>query len=352
MNMELSRESQAGSPTTTAVATGRNGRPTMRAIVQDRYGAPEEVLQLGAIPKPTVGDEEVLVRVRAAVVSGTDWHLLRGLPYVARLVTGLRKPKNRVPGLELAGTVEAVGKHVSSLTAGDEVFGWCDGSFAEYAVVPEGQLLPKPANLSLEEAAAVPIAAFTALQGVRLARIRPGQKVLITGASGGVGTYAVQIAKLHGAEVTGVCSTAKMDLVRSLGADHVIDYTKQHFTESGERYDALIDLYGNPSLSDCRRALERRGTLVFIGGTGGKWFMGVDRWIRGLLMAPFLGLKVRPLIHKDSHQDLATIKGLIETGELAPVLDRTFPLAEVADAIEYVREGRAQGQVMIRVDGS
>jgi len=245
-----------------------------------------------------------------------------------------------------------VGKDVSSLIAGDEVFGWCDGSFAEYAAVPEGQLLPKPTNLSLEEAAAVPIAAFTALQAVRLARIQPGQQILITGASGGVGTYAVQIAKLHGAEVTGVCSTAKMDLVRSLGADHVVDYTSQHFTESGERYDALIDLYGNPSLSDCRRALERRGTLVFIGGTGGRWLMGVDRWIRGLLMAPFLGLKVRPLIHKDSHEDLATIRELIEAGELAPVLDRTFPLAEVADAIQFVREGRAHGQVVITVDGS
>jgi NADPH:quinone reductase-like Zn-dependent oxidoreductase len=351
--MELSKESKSGRPhSTQPIEHGIDRHATMRAMVQDRYGAPEEVLQLGVIPKPTLGDGEVLVRVRAAVVSGTDWHLLRGLPYVARLVTGLRKPRNRVPGLEVSGTVEAVGRAVESLAAGDEVFGWCDGSFAEYAVVPEDQLLPKPVNLTLEEAAAVPIAAFTALQGVRLAQVRPGQKVLITGASGGVGTYAVQMAKLQGAEVTGVCSTAKMDLVRSLGADHVVDYTKQHFTESGERYDALIDLYGNPSLSDCRRVLKPRGTLVFIGGTGGKWFMGVDRWIRGLLMAPFLRLKVRPLIHKDSHEDLVAIRELIETGQVRPVLDRTFPLAEVADAIRFVREGRALGQIVITVGGS
>jgi NADPH:quinone reductase-like Zn-dependent oxidoreductase len=291
----------------------------------------------------------VLVRVRAAVVSGTDWHLLRGLPYVARLVTGLRKPKNRVPGLEVAGTVEAVGKDIESLEVGDEVFGWAGGSFADYAAVPEDQLLPMPANLAFAQSAAVPIAAFTALQGVRLGRIEPGQKVLITGASGGVGTYAVQMAKLHGAEVTGVCSGPKMDLVRSLGADHVIDYTEEHFTQSGERYDVLIDLYGNPSLSDCRRALKPRGTLVLIGGTGGKWFMGVDRWMRGMLAAPFLNLRVRPLIHKDSRQDLATIRELIEAGKLAPVVGRTFPLARVAEAVQFVREGRAHGQVSITI---
>jgi len=321
----------------------------MRAIVQDRYGAPEEVLKLDSIDRPVQGDGEVLVRVRAAVVGGSDWHLMRGLPYAARLVTGCRKPKNRVPGLELAGTVEEVGKDVESLEEGDEVFGWCDGSFAEYAAVPDDQLLPKPANLTFAQAAVVPIAAFTALQGVGLGRIQPRQKVLITGASGGVGLYAVQIAKLHGAEVTGVCSTAKMDLVRSLGADHVIDYTEEHFTESGERYDVLIDLYGNPSLPDCRRALKPRGTLVLIGGTGGNWFMGVDRWMRRMLVAPFLRLKVRPLIHKDSREDLATIRELIENGELAPMVDRAFPLARVAEAVQFVREGRAHGQVSITI---
>jgi NADPH:quinone reductase-like Zn-dependent oxidoreductase len=321
----------------------------MRAIVQDRYGPPEDVLKLELIDRPVPGDGEVLVRVRAAVVSGTDWHLLRGLPYVARLVTGLRKPRNRIPGLEVAGTVEAVGKDIESLEVGDEVFGWAGGSFTEYAAVPENQLLPMPANLTFAQSAAVPISAFTALQGVRLGRIQPGQKVLITGASGGVGTYAVQIAKLHGAEVTGVCSGPKMDLVRSLGADHVIDYTEEHFTQSGERYDVLIDLYGNPSLSDCRRALEPRGRLVLIGGTGGKWFMGVDRWMRRMLVAPFLRLKVRPLIHKDSRQDLATIRELIEGGKLTPVVGRAFPLTSVAEAVQFVREGRAHGQVSITI---
>jgi NADPH:quinone reductase-like Zn-dependent oxidoreductase len=350
--MELSSGLKGGRGVT-ADSVREENRPqgSMRAIVQDRYGAPEDVLRLDMIDKPSPGDAEALVRVSAAVVSGTDWHLLRGLPYVARFVTGLRRPKSRVPGLELAGTVEAVGKEVASLEPGDEVFGWADGSFAEYAAVPEDQLLPKPANLTLEQAAAVPIAAFTALQGVRLAGIQPGQKALITGASGGVGSYAVQIAKMQGAEITGVCSTGKMDLVRSLGADHVIDYTREHFTHSGVRYDVIIDLYGNSSLSDCRHALRPRGTLVLIGGTGGKWFMGVDRWIRGLLMAPFLRLKVRPLIHKDSYQDLVTIRELIEAGKLTPVLDRTFPLTRVAEAIQFVREGRARGQVVITLEG-
>ena len=347
--MEVSTETDGGRVVADAAGQESRRGTGMRAIVQDRYGPPEDVLKLDLIDRPVPGDGEVLVRVRAAVVGGTDWHLLRGLPYAARLVTGLRKPKNSVPGLELAGTVEAVGKDVESLGQRDEVFGWCDGSFAEYAAVPEDQLLPKPANLTFAQAAVVPIAAFTALQGVGLGRIQPGQKVLITGASGGVGTYAVQIAKLHGAEVTGVCSTAKMDLVRSLGADHVIDYTEEHFTQSGERYDVLIDLYGNPSLSDCRRALKPRGTLVLIGGTGGNWFMGVDRWMRRMLIAPFLRLKVRPLIHKDSLQDLATIRELIEAGKLAPVVGRTFALADVAEAVQFVREGRAHGQVSITI---
>jgi NADPH:quinone reductase-like Zn-dependent oxidoreductase len=348
-NVEPSEKAKTGSAITTPIDIGSDRHPTMRAIVQGRYGPPEEVLKLDVIDRPAPGDGEVLVRVRAAVVGGTDWHLLRGLPYAARLVTGLRKPKNRVPGLELAGTVVAVGRDVESLKEGDEVFGWAGGSFAEYAAVPEQQLLTKPANLTLAQAAVVPIAAFTALQGVRLGRIQPGQKVLITGASGGVGLYVVQIAKLSGAEVTGVCSTAKMDLVRSLGADHVVDYTEEHFTRSGERYDVFIDLYGNPSLSDCRRALKPRGTLVLIGGTGGKWLMGVDRWMRAKLLAPFLRLEVRPLIHKDSRQDLATIRELIETGKLAPVVGRTFPLAGVAEAVQFVREGRAHGQVSITI---
>lgn len=349
--MDSSRELKDAAATTDPAVDGIKQHDKMRAVIQDRYGPPEDVLKLEVVDRPTVGEGEALVRVRSAVVSGTDWHLLRGLPYVARIVTGLRKPKNRVPGLEIAGTVEAVGANVESLEEGEEVFGWADGSFAEYVSVPVDQLSPKPANLSLVEAAVVPIAGFTALQGVRLARIQPGQKVLITGASGGVGIYAVQLAKMDGAEITGVCSAAKMDMVRSLGAEHVIDYRKEHLTESGERYDALIDLYGNPSLSACRRALKPGGTLVLIGGTGGKWFMGVDRWFRALLMAPFLRLKVRPLIHRDSLEDLVTIKGLIEAGRLTPIVDKSFPLSRVAEAVEFVREGRAHGQVVIDVAG-
>lgn len=282
--------------------------------------------------------------------SGDNWYLMRGLPYVARFVTGLRKPKNRVPGLELTGTVEEVGKDVTTLQPGDEVFGWCDGSFAEYASVPEGQLVLKPANLTLEEAAAVPISGFTALQGLRdRAQIQPRQKVLITGASGGVETHAVQIAKSYGEEVTGVCSTAKMDLVWSIGADHVIDHTAQGFAEGGDRYDVLLDICGNPSLSDCRRALKPRGTLVFIGGTGRRWFMGADRWLRRLLLAPFLRLKVRLLIHKDRQEDLVTIKDLIDAGKVTPVLDKMYPLANVSEAIRLVTEGRARGQIVITI---
>ena len=347
--MESSRELKIGRATADGVDHEVQGK-TMRAVVQDRYGAPEDVLELREVDRPTPGHGDVLVRVHATPVSGTDWHILRGLPYVARFVTGIRKPKNHIPGYDLAGTVETVGRDVTSFQPGDEVFGWSGGSYAEYASVPQEQLALKPTNLELEEAAAVPIGSFTALQGVRdRGEVRPGQKVLITGASGGVGTYAVQIAKWCGAEVTGVCSTSKMDLVRSLGADHVIDYTKEGLSARDQRYDVLIDLYGNPSLAECRGALKPGGTLVLIGGTGGKWFMGVDRWIRGMALAPFLGLKVRPLIHKDRRDDLMTIKELIETGKVTPVIDKTYPLAKVSEAIRYVTDGHGRGQVVVIV---
>jgi NADPH:quinone reductase-like Zn-dependent oxidoreductase len=321
---------------------------TMMAIVQERYGAPDDVLVLMEIDKPSPGAGEVLVRVRATPVSGTDWHITRGLPYVARPVTGLRKPKSLVPGYDLSGTVESVGRDVSAFRTGDEVFGWHAGSYAEYASVPEGQLALKPTNLTLEQAAAVPIGSFTALQGVRdKGKVAPGQRVLITGASGGVGTYAVQIAKWLGAEVTAVCSAGKMDLVRSIGADQVIDYSREDLTARGNGYDVLIDLYGNPSLSECRQALKPGGTLVLVGGTGGSWFMGTDRWLRAMLLAPFLGVAIRPLIHKDRHDDLIMMKGLIEEGKVMPVLDRTYPLPMVAEAIQFVTDGRARGQVVV-----
>lgn len=320
---------------------------TMTAVVQEQYGAPEEVMRLAQIDRPAVGERDVLVRVRAAAVSGSDWHIYRGLPYAARFVTGLRRPRNRVPGLDVAGTVEAIGAQVRTLKPGDEVFGWCGGSFAEYVSVPAEQLLPKPANLTLEATAAVPVSGFTALQGVRRGQVRSGQQVLITGASGGVGTYAVQIAKAYGAEVTAVCSTAKVDLVRSIGADHVIDRTREEFGSQAGRFDVMLDIYGNPPLPVCRRVLKPGGVLVLIGGTGGRWLMGLDRWLRAMLQAPFLGRKVRPLIHQDRSEDLATLKDLIESGAVTPVLERTFPLAEAADAIRYVQEGRVRGQVVL-----
>ncbi|MEU4769512.1 NAD(P)-dependent alcohol dehydrogenase [Actinosynnema sp. NPDC023794] len=318
----------------------------MRAITQDAYGVPEEVFRLDDVDKPEVGDGEVLVRVRAAAVSGSDWHLLRGLPYAARPVVGVRRPRNRVPGLELAGTVEAVGRGVTGTKIGDEVFGWCSGAFCEYAAVPEGQVTAKPANLTPEQAAAVPIAGFTALQAVRDAgRVGAGQKVLVLGASGCVGVYAVQLAKHYGAEVTAVCSAAKADLVTGLGADHVLDYAAGPLTASG--FDVVIDLYGNPPLRTLKRLLKPGGTVALVGGTGGRWFMGVDRWLRAPLAAPFLGIKARPLVHKDRLDDLVLLRELIEAGAVTPALDRTYPLADAAAAIEDVRRGRVRGHAVV-----
>ena len=318
----------------------------MRAITQDVYGAPEDVLRLDEIEKPSAGDGEVLVRVRAAAVSGSDWHILRGLPYAARPVVGVRRPRNRVPGLEFAGTVEAVGAGVTAAEPGDEVFGWCSGAFCEYVAVPEGRLTLKPANLTLEEAAAVPIAAFTALQAVRDAgRVRARQKVLVLGASGCVGTYAVQLAKHYGAEVTAVCGAVKAGLVAELGADHVLDHAAGPVTASG--FDVVLDLYGNPSPRTLKRLLKPGGTVALVGGTGGRWFMGVDRWLRTVLAAPFLGIKARPLVHKDRLDDLVLLRELIEAGAVRPVLDRTYPLTEVAAAIEDVRRGRVRGHAVV-----
>ncbi|MFY1651529.1 NAD(P)-dependent alcohol dehydrogenase [Solwaraspora sp. WMMB762] len=332
----------------------------MRAITQDSYGAPEEVMVLRDVDRPVPGEREVLVRVHAAPVSGTDWHLARGLPYVARPITGWRRPRSRIPGYDLAGTVVQAGPAVATLRPGDQVYGWAAGTFAEYVAVPEKQLAPIPANLTLEQAAAVPIAAFTALQAIRDgAGLRPGgtgdprpagtaPRVLITGASGGVGTYAVQFAKAYGAHVTGMCRTSKIDLVAGLGADEVVDYTSTPLRDLGRRFDVLIDLYGNPSLDGCSRVLVPGGTIVYVGGTGGRWFMGTDRWLRGMALAPLRRLRTRPVIHSDSRDDLATITGMIESGAVRPVLDRTFPLAQAAEAIRYVTAGEVRGQAVLR----
>ncbi|GLZ40446.1 NAD(P)-dependent alcohol dehydrogenase [Actinokineospora sp. NBRC 105648] len=323
----------------------------MRAIVQERYGPPLAVLAVAEVDKPEPGPGEVLVRVHASPVVGTDWHWVRGQPYVARVSDGMRRPKYRVPGFELSGTVAAVGVDVRTLAIEDEVYGWSRCTLAEYVAVPEGNLAPKPATLTLAQAAAVPLSGLTALQAVRdSAKVHSGQRVLVTGASGCVGIYAVQIAKALGAHVTAVCGAAKADLVRSLGADRVVDHATTKLVDVGDDFDAFLDIYGNPALSDCKRVLRPGGTLVFVGGTGGPWFMGTDRWLRGLLRAPFLGVKVRPLVHKNSRDDLVALTGLIESGALAPVLDRTYPLAEAAAAIEDNRAGRVRGHAVVVVE--
>ena len=270
----------------------------MKAIVHSRYGPPD-VLELNDIDQPVITDDAVLVRVHAAAVGKGDWLTVRGLPYIARLRYGLRKPKHPVPGFDVAGRIEAVGSNVTQLQPGDEVFGWCDGSFAEYASVPQGQLVQKPTNLSFEQAAAVPISGFAALQALRdTGGVQPGQQVVIIGASGGVGHFAVQLAKAFGAEVTGVCSTKSVEMVRSIGADHVIDYTQQDFTRTGQRYDLVLEMAGNRSLAELRRALTPKGTLVLVGGSGGRWFMGTGRTLRAVLVSPFVGQRLRSFLSK------------------------------------------------------
>jgi NADPH:quinone reductase-like Zn-dependent oxidoreductase len=322
---------------------------TMKAIVQDRYGD-LDVLEFRDIDTPVVNADAVLVRVHAAAVGKGDWLTVGGLPYVARLRYGLPKPKHPVPGFDVAGRIEAVGPNVTQLQPGDEVFGWCEGSFAEYASVPEGQLALKPANLTFEQAAAVPISGFAALQALRdTGGVQPGQQVVIIGASGGVGSYAVQLAKAYGAQVTGVCSTKSLDLVRSIGADHVIDYIQQDFTRTGQRYDLILEMAGNRSLSDLRRALTPKGTLVLVGGSGGRWFMGIGRTLRAVVVSPFVGQRLRSFFSKPRGADLVVLKEFIEAGKVTPVIDRAFPLSETAEAIRYVGERSTQGKTVITV---
>jgi NADPH:quinone reductase-like Zn-dependent oxidoreductase len=323
----------------------------MQAIVQDTYGS-ADVLELRDVDRPAIADDEVLVRVHAAGVDRGVWHLMAGLPYPIRLAGyGLRAPKNGVPGSDLAGVVEAVGKDVTRFRPGDEVFGIGKGTFAEYARAPEKKLAPRPANLTFEQAAALAISGLTALQALRdKGKVRSGQKVLVIGASGGVGSYAVQIAKAYGAAVTGVCSTTKADLVRSLGADHVLDYTREDFADGEHRYDLIIDIGGNSSLSRLRRALTPQGTLVIVGGEGGGRLMGgTDRQLRALALSPFVGQKLTTFISAENGDDLRDLTELVEAGKVRPVIDRTYPLGEAPKAIRYVEEGNARGKVVITV---
>jgi NADPH:quinone reductase-like Zn-dependent oxidoreductase len=332
-------------------ATGRE--TTMKAIVQDAYGS-ADVLQLADVDQPVPTDTEVLVQVHAAGLHRGDWHVMTGLPYLIRLVVpdlGLRKPKVRVRGMDVAGRVEAVGSNVTRFQPGDEVFGWCDGSFAEYAAAPEDNLAAKPANLTFEQAAAVPTSAFAALQGLRdSGEVQPGQQVLIIGAAGAVGLFAVQLAKTFGAEVTGVCSTTQADLVRSIGADDVIDYTREDITDGTRHWDLILDTAGHRSLSQLRRALTPRGTLVIVGSEGrGRWLGGFDRSLRAPVLSRFVGQRLRMLASKPRQEDLQTLRELLEAGKLTPVIDRTYPLAQVPEAIRQLEAGHTRGKVVITV---
>ena len=319
----------------------------MKAITQDMYGT-AAVLQSREIDKPGFGDDQVLIRVHAAGVNPADWAVMSGLPYIARPAYGMRKPKTAVRGTDVAGVVEAIGGSVTRFKPGDEVFGAAVGSYADFAAASEDQLALKPANLTFEQAAAVPMAGLVALQALR--GVGAGQKVLINGASGGIGTFAVQIAKAQGAEVTGVCSTLNVELVRSIGADHVIDYTQENFTESGQQYDFILDNVSNHSLSDLRRALAPTGILVPNGGRFDKrWFASGGRLIRGMVMFQFVSQTLRTFIMSPRAEELMVLKELIEAGKVTPVMDRTYPLSETALAIGQVGEGHARGKIAISI---
>ena len=329
----------------------------MKAIVYHEYGPPD-VLRAADIDEPAAGDDEALVRIRAASVNPADWHFMRGEPRIARLSFGLRRPKEAILGCDLAGQVEAVGGDVAAFQPGDELFG-CSfmrgfGAWADRVSVAHSLLAPKPANLSFEQAAAVPLAGMTALQGLRdHGRVEPGHNVLIVGAAGGVGTFAVQIAKHLGANVTGVCSAGKAGLVRSLGADHVVDYTREDFTQGEQRYDLIFQLAGTHSPSECRRALAPKGTLLLSSGeSNGRWIGPLSRTLKALLLSPLVGQRLVGFTMKPNGDDLQFLRELIEAGTVTPVIDRTYPLAEVPDAIRYLEEGHARGKVVIAVQSS
>ncbi|MGE5236398.1 MAG: NAD(P)-dependent alcohol dehydrogenase [Acidobacteriota bacterium] len=323
----------------------------MRAITFTEYGAPD-VLRLAEVARPTPKDDEVLIRIRAASVNPLDWHLMRGTPYLGRVLFGLRRPKLTRPGRDVAGQVEAVGRNVTQFEPGDEVFGACKGAFAEYGCASESLLVSKPANVTFEQAAAAPVAALTALQGLRdRGRIQAGQRVLVNGAAGGVGTFAVQIAKVFGADVTGVCSTRNVELVRSIGADHVIDYTHEDFTASVPRYDLIFDAVGNRSLSDRRRALTPEGTLVLVGAADeGRWLGPLAGLLEVAVVSRFAGQKLRLFLARVRKDDLMVLRELLEAGKVTPVIDRSYPLSEVPEAVRYLAEGHARGKVVITME--
>ncbi len=323
---------------------------TMRAVVQKRYGAPDR-LRLAEIAKPSIGDDGVLVRVCAASANPLDWHFMRGLPYLVRMGNGWRGPENPVRGVDVAGVVEAVGKDVTAFHPGDEVFGHCSGTFAEYVRGTERNFAPKPSRLTCEQAAAIPVAGYTALQGLRdRGQVKSGQRVLVNGAAGGVGTFAVQIAKAMGAEVTGVCGTASVDLVRSLGADRVIDYTKEDFTREKRRYDVIFDAVGNRSLSACRRALTSTGTLVLVGTVSHGRFIGpMVRPMRSTIAGRFSKQHMGFFVAVNKKDDLLALKDLVEADKVTPVVDRVYPLSEAAEAMRYLEAGHAHGKVVITV---
>ena len=321
----------------------------MKAIVYRRYGS-SDVLACKEIDKPVPKDDEVLIKVRAASVNPLDWHFMRGIPYFLRIPAGLRRPKVERLGVDVAGQVEAVGRKVTLFQPGDEVFGTCRGAFAEYVCTREQAVVAKPDGVPFEQAASVPIAATTALQALRNnGRIQPRQQVLINGAAGGVGTFAVQIAKSFGAEVTGVCSAANVEMVRSIGADRVIDYTRDDFTKSDRHYDLIVDCIGNHPLSACRRALTRGGTYVAVGGSGGRWIGPLPRLLGAAVLSRFVREKLVPCLARVNHDDLVVLSELLASGKIAPVIDRRYSLSETPQAIAYLEQGHARGKVVIEV---
>ena len=327
------------------------GSTQMKAIVHRCYGPPE-ALEFENIERPVVADDEVLVRVQAASVNPLDWHYMRGTPYIMRMDSGVGAPESPRLGVDFAGTVEAVGRNVERYRPGDPVFGGKFGAFAEYVAVREDRALArKPDNVTFEQAASVPIAAVTALQALRdKGRIQPGQKVLINGASGGVGTFAVQIAKAYGAEVTGVCSTRNVELVRSIGADHVVDYTRNDFTKGEQRYDLVLDMVGNHPLLALKRVVTPQGIVVIVGGKEGRWISPMDRPIKAFVLSPFVSQEMVMLLADLNQKDLAVIANLMQAGKVTPVIDRRYRLSEVPEAIRYLEEGHARGKVVIVPD--